>query len=211
MILQNRKLQNIADTDIFQRLYTAVSQYDYSDPLIDSIFPQNNKDSYVIQVIRNDLARTYWKWTYDQELRYTKETIHLIDLAEELAFYLQGTFPNTRWFKGHYICLLPHGAQNLHIDAPWWQKYAHRIVVPITTNPNAFTQCGHEQINMPAGQLYELNTQVIHGSSNNGTEIRTHLFLDYIPNNHWDSVQNFYTKQGRFEHTKSIIFESTDL
>lgn len=205
MELQNRKLHSIAGTDIFKKLARTVENYDYSDPLIDSIFPQNNKDSYVIQVIRNNLAQRYWEWTYDQELRYTAATKHLVELAEELADYLKDTFPNTRWFKGHYICLLPNGEQHLHVDAPWWQQHAHRIVVPIVTNPNAITQCDDDIIQMEAGQLYELNVMKKHGSTNRGRSIRTHLFLDYIPNNRWPVVENFYNTRTRTYHTKSKL------
>ena len=211
MELQNRKLHSIANTEIFKRLVQAVESYDYSDPLIDTIFPQNNKDSYVIQVLRNNLAWTYWKWTYNQELRYRPDTQNLVSLADELADYLKDVFPETRWFKGHYICLLPNGQQDLHIDAPWWQKHAHRIIVPIATNPDAFTQVDGESIHMEPGQLYELNVMTMHGSTNRGRSIRTHLFLDYIPLYKWSMVEDFYNNKVRSQNTKSILAESVDL
>lgn len=188
-----RKLSNISQTPIFQNLVKAFESYDfYADPLVDSIFPHNNVDSLIIQVVRNKAAKIYWDWAYSQELRYRPETNHLIDLAEELADYLKYEFPDTVWFKGHYVCLLPNGQQDMHIDKPWWQKHAHRLVVPIITNPDATTQLEHETLHFEAGQLYEMNILRMHGSSNRGNNIRVHLSLDYIPLNRWRLVEEYY-------------------
>lgn len=164
----------------------------YADPLVDSIFPHNNVDSLIIQVVRTELSKTYWNWAYSQELRYKPETNHLIDLAAELAAYLKYEFPGCVWFKGHYVCLLPNGQQDVHIDQPWWQRHAHRLVVPIITNPHATTQLENEVLHFEAGQLHEMNILRMHGSANRGNNIRVHLFLDYVPLNRWPILEKFF-------------------
>ena len=189
----HRKLSNISQTPIFQNLVREFEKYDfYADPLVDSIFPHNNVDSLIIQVVRTKLAKTYWNWAYRQELRYKPETTHLIDLAEELSAYLKYEFPGTVWFKGHYVCLLPNGQQEIHIDRPYWQRHAHRLVVPILTNPQAFTQLENESYHFEAGQLYEMNILRNHGSVNRGNNIRVHLFLDYVPLTRWPILEKFF-------------------
>lgn len=197
-----RKLSNISHTPIFQNLVRAFENYDfYADPLVDSIFPHNNVDSLIIQVVRNKLSQTYWDWAYSQELRYLPETNHLIDLAEELSAYLKYEFPGTVWFKGHYVCLLPNGQQNMHIDQPWWQRHAHRLVVPIITNPDSFTQIENDVLKFEAGQLYEMNILRMHGSVNRGREIRVHLFLDYIPLDRLKMVRDHYASKIEVKKT----------
>ena len=204
MMMQERlrKLSNISHLPTFRKLVDAFNNYDYfADPLIDSMYPQINEDSLCIQVIRTKLGKTYFDWGWDQELRYKPETEHIIDLAEELSGQLKYEFPETVWFKGHIVCLLPNGKQSLHIDNPYWQKHAHRIVVPIITNPDAVTQVEDEIVHMEAGQCYELNVLRMHGSANKGKSIRVHLFLDYIPTNRWPMVEHYYkSKTEKRDH-----------
>ena len=200
MMIQERfrKLSNISHLPTFQKLVDAFNNYDYfADPMIDSVYPQINEDSLCIQIIRTELGRTYADWSMDQELRYKPETEHIIDLAQELSELLKNEFPKTIWFKGHIVCLLPNGKQSLHIDKPWWQQHARRIVVPIITNPDAVTQVEDEVIHMEAGQCYELNTLRMHGSTNKGKSMRVHLFLDYIPENRWPIVEHYYKSKTK--------------
>lgn len=199
-----RKLSNISHTPIFQEMVQAFENYDFfADPLVDSIYPINNVDSLIIQVVRNELAQDSWDQWWKQELRYQPETTHLIDLAQQLSTLMRNEFPNTFWFKGHYVCLLPNGEQELHIDQPFWQRHAHRLVVPIITNPDAITQVEDDFVHMEAGQLYEMNVLRNHRSVNRGKKIRVHLFLDYVPANRYKILKEFYSSNRTEELLKS--------
>lgn len=203
MIQENlRKLSNISQTPIFQEIVQAFENYDFfADPLVDSIYPINNVDSLIIQVVRNKLAQDSWDEWWKQELRYQPETTHLIDLAQKLSTYLRYEFPKTFWMKGHYVCLLPNGEQELHVDQPFWQKHAHRLVVPIITNPDAITQVAEDFVYMEPGQLYEMNVLRPHRSVNKGRSIRVHLFLDYVPIDRYRLLEEFYhSKEFREKH-----------
>lgn len=188
-----RKLSNISQTPEFKELVEAFENYDFfADPLVDSIYPINNVDSLIIQVVSNGISKSFWDYWWKQELRYQPETIKLIDMAQKLSKTLHYEFPKTFWMKGHFVCLMPHGEQELHIDQPYWQRHAHRLVVPIITNPDAITQVGDDFVYMEAGQLYEMNVLRPHRSVNHGSRIRVHLFLDYVPLDRYKLIKTAY-------------------
>ena len=188
-----RELKNIADYPTFKELVLGFENYDFfADPMIDSIYPLINDDSFIIQIIGSTAAKFYWETEYYQDLRYKPETQHLIKLSQELAGQIKRELPGTVFFKGHIVCLHPNGCQTMHVDGPHWQKHAHRIVVPIITNPDAVTQLEDETVHMPPGQLYEMNVLRQHGSRNLGKTIRVHLFLDYIPLDRWKLIEDHY-------------------
>ena len=69
-----------------------------------------------------------------------------------------------------------------HTDGGKIFDLAHRIHVPIRTNPQAIFHCGHLSINMKLDHAYEIgNTSHMHGVENNGTEDRYHLIVDLFP------------------------------
>jgi tetratricopeptide (TPR) repeat protein len=58
----------------------------------------------------------------------------------------------------------------------------HRIHLPIVTNEDVVFHVGGEEINMHAGELWEINNGTVHGVENRGTEDRIHLIVDWMPN-----------------------------
>ena len=193
-----RELSNIANNPTFKELKQAFENYDFfADPMIDSVYPHINEDSFIIQIIGSPSAKYYWESEYYQDLRYRPETLNLITLAQKLAGQIKRELPGTVFYKGHFVCLHPHGRQTPHIDGPYWQRHAHRIGVPIITNPDAVTLMEDEAVHMPSGQLYELNVLRKHGSLNSGKEIRVHLFLDFIPLDRWKLIENHYKDKDK--------------
>jgi hypothetical protein len=85
---------------------------------------------------------------------------------------LKKLFPNSHQYSiaGH-----PSGTRvNLHRDS---DKYL-KIHIPIYTNPSAEFIFKDNKYHLPAdGSIYLVNTQVMHGTDNQGTTDRVHLFF----------------------------------
>ena len=57
---------------------------------------------------------------------------------------------------------------------------AHRIHIPVITNPDAeFAVAGHIK-HLAAGEAWEINNRKLHAVRNNGIDHRVHLILDYV-------------------------------
>jgi Flp pilus assembly protein TadD len=54
--------------------------------------------------------------------------------------------------------------------------------MPIVTNGDVVFHVGGQEINMQAGELWEINNGTVHGVDNRGTEDRVHLIVDWMPN-----------------------------
>lgn len=77
--------------------------------------------------------------------------------------------------------LLPRSKIRRHRDAGKWLKVAHRIHMPVATNPDVmFSVCGTE-INMKRGVFYEINNVLPHRAVNGSDEDRIHLIIDLLP------------------------------
>ncbi len=58
---------------------------------------------------------------------------------------------------------------------------AHRIHVPITTNPKVWFSINGRPYQLEVGQAYEINNQMQHSVVNKGSEDRITFIFDYIP------------------------------
>jgi len=58
--------------------------------------------------------------------------------------------------------------------------HAHRVHVPSITNDLVWFTVGGETLNVPDGEIYEINNRRMHSVCNKGDEPRVHLVLDYV-------------------------------
>ena len=81
------------------------------------------------------------------------------------------------------ILLLPAGAKiEPHVDQGRWFRLAHRIHVPLITNPDVEFRVGGDCVSMKVGKAYEIdNANKIHSVVNNGATDRVHLVVDLLP------------------------------
>ncbi|MGH8165735.1 MAG: aspartyl/asparaginyl beta-hydroxylase domain-containing protein, partial [Woeseiaceae bacterium] len=77
--------------------------------------------------------------------------------------------------------LLPHGTIEGHIDRHPSFACAHRIHVPLLTNPDVVFLVGGKQVTMDVGHGYEINNQLVHRVHNGGDKDRIHFIFDYVP------------------------------
>lgn len=73
------------------------------------------------------------------------------------------------------------GTIKAHSDIHQSFHCAHRIHVPITTNPKVWFTIDGQPYQFKVGQAYEINNQKQHSVVNRGTEDRITFIFDYIP------------------------------
>ena len=73
------------------------------------------------------------------------------------------------------------GKIKAHVDMHQSFHCAHRIHVPITTNPKVWFTIDGRPYQFTVGQAYEINNQKQHSVANNGGEDRITFIFDYIP------------------------------
>ncbi len=77
--------------------------------------------------------------------------------------------------------VLPNCRIDLHIDRHPSFSIAHRIHVPLVTNPDVHFVVGTERIVTLPNQAFELNNKLPHSVDNHGDTARIHLIFDYAP------------------------------
>ena len=77
--------------------------------------------------------------------------------------------------------LLPNCRIETHYDRHPSFSVAHRIHVPLLTNPDVEFMVGAERIPPLAHHAFELNNMMPHSVVNKGTTARVHLIFDYSP------------------------------
>jgi hypothetical protein len=78
--------------------------------------------------------------------------------------------------------LLPHCRIEAHRDTHPSFSVAHRIHVPLLTNPGVEFLVGTERIDTQPQYAFELNNKMAHAVANRGATARIHLIFDYAPN-----------------------------
>jgi Tfp pilus assembly protein PilF/quercetin dioxygenase-like cupin family protein len=86
--------------------------------------------------------------------------------------------------------LVPGGKIPKHTDAGYSLLNCHRIHLPIVTNDDVVFHVDGEDVNMRAGELWEINNGTVHAVENRGDADRIHLIVDWMPNYDGKSVQD---------------------
>jgi Aspartyl/Asparaginyl beta-hydroxylase len=68
-----------------------------------------------------------------------------------------------------------------HKDSHPSFSVAHRIHVPLVTNPDVEFMVGRERVPPRAHHAFELNNLMFHQVTNNGSSVRIHFIFDYAP------------------------------
>jgi hypothetical protein len=81
------------------------------------------------------------------------------------------------------LARLPPACQiESHVDKHASFSVAHRIHVPLVTNPKVEFIVGPERIVTQPHHAFELNNHLFHSVANRGDTARIHLIFDYAPN-----------------------------
>jgi hypothetical protein len=84
------------------------------------------------------------------------------------------------FIRASFLRLLPGAAIAEHRDLEFSQAHSHRVHVPVITNDQVWFTVGGETLNIPEGEIYEINNRRPHSVRNEGDEPRVHLVLDYV-------------------------------
>ena len=84
------------------------------------------------------------------------------------------------FIRCNLVQLLPGGTIGEHRDMNFSLAHAHRVHVPIITNDQVWFMVGSETLNIPEGEIYEINNRRPHSVRNGGDESRVHLIMDYV-------------------------------
>jgi len=84
------------------------------------------------------------------------------------------------FIRAKFARLLPGATIAEHRDTNFSFTHSHRVHVPIITNDHVWITVGGETLNIPDGEIYEINNRRTHSVSNKGDEPRVHLILDYV-------------------------------
>ncbi len=76
--------------------------------------------------------------------------------------------------------LLPGGEIKPHRDDLPSLAMCHRIHLPIITNESVYFSVGQSTVNLPTGELWEINNRRVHSVKNESDRARVHLIMDYV-------------------------------
>lgn len=135
---------------------------------------------------------------HDSDFRHTNPTRHPAlqifgsvirpILAIAADFYDESTkgrvltekFGTGYFIRANLARLLPGATIAEHRDMNFSFTHSHRVHVPIITNDQVRMTVGGEILNVPEGEIYEINNRRVHSVCNSGDEPRVHLVLDYV-------------------------------
>lgn len=127
-----------------------------------------------------------------REQNYTDFQKELLTKCRPLLDWIMSlpAFTGYKWIRGEVATLLPGVELGWHKDPQWFHDNCVRLHVPVITNDQCVQLWEGAEFHMSYGYLYELNNRVMHSARNSGTEPRTHLILDLMPEQSWlDSRQ----------------------
>ena len=118
---------------------------------------------------------------------YTDEQLEILKASKPLLDWILTLprFAGYKWIRGEVATLLPGVTLGWHKDPQWFHDNCVRLHVPIYTNDQCVQLWKDDEYHMQMGNLYELNNRVMHSATNRGTEFRTHLILDIMPESKW--------------------------
>jgi hypothetical protein len=166
-------------------LVSLINNIEHSD-----IWNQGDRSKvYKLHVHTRSLSFIWTPNLYSEDVFYIFNNTKLLNspigikiqkLCDKVTELCEGTI-----IKAALVRMCPGGSIPLHRDGPhesWTQ--AHRLHLPIITEPEVlfnYTDCSYH---LKTNVLTEVNNQVPHGVTHNGTKDRYHLLLDVLPLNY---------------------------
>jgi len=134
----------------------------------------------------------------DEDGRHTNPTEHPAlaenqDILQPLLGYVRRQFGQTvdspesnennssgYFVRMLFVKLLPGGSIPPHFDTGRTMRTSHRIHLPLITNDGVKFTVGDTTKYLLPGELWEINNRHRHTVTNNGTEGRVHMIMDFV-------------------------------
>jgi Flp pilus assembly protein TadD len=118
----------------------------------------------------------------------------LADNLQPVVDYVANYYQNNGFIVRMILAkLVAGGSIPKHTDAGFSLLNCHRVHLPIITNDDVVFSVGGEEINMRAGELWEINNGTVHAVENRSSEDRVHLIIDWMPNHAGKSEEEVLT------------------
>jgi hypothetical protein len=124
-------------------------------------------------------------YVISKTLFYTKEQTAFIAECSVLVEMALKFFPGFVKVRGEIATLMPGAELTYHSDDHWFQKFCHRIHIPLVTSTDCMQLWNDHTEHLYVGHIYEINNRKIHSAKNAGSNIRTHLILDFCDPDVW--------------------------
>jgi len=124
---------------------------------------------------------------HDNDFRHSKPTyLPWFDTFKSDLEPLFQRFPEFYKSQGYFVRVLfaklsAGGTITPHIDRVPSLLNCHRVHLPITSNKDVWFSVGGESVNLPVGELIEINNATVHSVENNSDADRIHLIMDWVP------------------------------
>lgn len=124
---------------------------------------------------------------HDNDFRHLRPScLPLFDTFRSELEPLFQRFPAFYKNRGYFVRVLfaklkAGGTIAPHIDRVPSLLNCHRVHLPITSNKDIWFCVGGESVNLPVGELTEINNATVHSVENNSDEDRIHLIIDWVP------------------------------
>jgi len=116
---------------------------------------------------------------------YSLEQTNFINNCSVLIELISTFFPNFVKVRGEVAILYPGGELEWHSDDHWFQKFSHRIHIPIITSNECVQLWDNHAEHLSVGNIYEINNRKVHSARNSGSGARIHIILDFCDSNIW--------------------------
>lgn len=114
---------------------------------------------------------------------YLEPYFELQNELKPVIDYIAGYYQNNGFIVRVLLAkLLAGGKIPHHTDAGFSLLNCHRVHIPIITNDEVDFVVGGEEINMQAGEFWEINNGVDHAVENRSDQDRIHIIVDWMPN-----------------------------
>ena len=125
----------------------------------------------------------------DEDGRHTDPTEHPAlaesqDVLQPLLEYVRSQFGQTKdssyFVRMLFVKLLAGGSIPPHHDTGRSMRISHRIHLALVTNDGVKFVVGDTTKNLLPGELWEINNRHRHTVTNNGSENRVHMIMDFV-------------------------------
>ena len=133
-----------------------------------------------------EVAHINFRWSDKQQypVIYTDMPLWAIYSSVLLPIMRQAVAPigyKNGYFSRVMLAFMPPGSGiPEHIDGHTRGWIAHKIHIPIITNPQARFFVKGQEYYFEKGKVYEVNNGAMHGARNDGNTARIHLIFEYL-------------------------------
>ena len=168
------KVGKVADADMKQLLQVA-KQIKYEKNKPNNFFVLREVKHQVISFVVN--IQNINEGFYVEDEKIYEQLVPILDRITHTYDYPDKCYPRIMFAR------LPAGKRvYAHVDGASSTKHAHKLHIPIHTNPSVIFRVENKKMHFQKGFLYEVNNRKLHSTRNSGQTPRLHLIFEIARN-----------------------------